>query len=227
MTDAAPDRGAEAAPDASSGQPPRVSVLALLLGTGPRFARDAAGPVVAFYIAWKLGGLVAGIAAATVVSGAAYVWERTRARSGVGAAIGLSVAVVQAITGLASGSAGAYLAPPVIANALYGFVFLGSVLIGRPLAAVFAAETYPFPDEIKRTATFRRVFSRISLAWAAYLLARSALRLLVLTHATIDVYVVVNLATGFPLTAGLITWSIWYGVRAFRLAVSLGRPEAR
>lgn len=202
---------------------PNVSVMGLLLGTGPRFARDAVGPVLGFYIAWKLGGLVAGVATATVISAAAYAWERTRARTGLGAAIGLSVALVQAVTGLASGSAAAYLAPPVIANALYGLVFLGSVVIGRPLAAVFAAETYPFPDEIKRTKTFRRVFSRISLAWAFYLLARSALRIAVLAHSTIDVYIIVNVLTGFPFTAALITWSVWYGVRSFRLAVRLGR----
>ena len=43
--------------------PGRVSFGALLLGSGPRFARDALGPVLAFYVAWKLAGLLAGVVA--------------------------------------------------------------------------------------------------------------------------------------------------------------------
>ena len=35
----------------------------ILLGSGPRFARDAMGPMLAFYVGWRLVGLVAGIVA--------------------------------------------------------------------------------------------------------------------------------------------------------------------
>lgn len=37
-----------------------VTVKGLLLGGGPRFARDAFGPVLAFYLGWKLVDLVRG-----------------------------------------------------------------------------------------------------------------------------------------------------------------------
>src|SRR5262249_51833231 len=107
----------------------QVSVRALLLGTGPRFARDAIAPVVAFYVGWKLVGLATGMAAATAIRITAYVWERRQARTGLAAAIGFSIALVQALVGLASGSAKWYFAPPVIANAFYGLAFLVSVLI--------------------------------------------------------------------------------------------------
>ena len=56
----------------------RITLRALLLGTGPRFARDALGPVLAFYLVWKLVGLVPGILAATLLSVLAFVWERRR-----------------------------------------------------------------------------------------------------------------------------------------------------
>ena len=136
------------------------------------------------------------------------------ARSGMAAGLGLAIATVQAVIGLASGSEAAYLAPPVVANAVYGLAFLGSVVIGRPLAAMFAREAYPFPDEVRRSPAFVRVFSRISLAWAGVLIVRSALRMVVLTRASVDTYVVVNLLTGGPLTLALFAWSIWYGVRS-------------
>src|SRR5262250_3480263 len=87
--------------------PGRTSLGTLLLGSGPRFARDALGPVLAFYALWKLWGLLAGIAAATVVAVLAFWWQRRQANSGIMPAIGLGIAMVQAAVGLASGSASA------------------------------------------------------------------------------------------------------------------------
>src|SRR4030095_11722066 len=95
---------------------PRVSAAALMLGSGPRFARDAFGPVLVFYVGWKLIGFPAGILAATTLAIAAYIWERRQARSGITAGIGLGIALVQATAGLASGSTTAYFAPPVLLN---------------------------------------------------------------------------------------------------------------
>jgi intracellular septation protein A len=193
-----------------------VSLRAILLGNVPRLARDAIAPVAVFYVGWKLVGLVVGIAAATLVTILAFMWERRHARTGLGASIGLSIALVQALTGLLSGSARWYFAPQVIANTLGGLVFLGSVVVGRPLAGVFASESYPFPPEVKASSTFRRVFGRISLAWSAYLLARGALRLVLLVYTSVEAFLLVSIATGIPLSAALTAWSFWYGVRALR-----------
>src|SRR5437870_1048548 len=115
---------------------PQVSAWALMLGSGPRFARDAFGPVILFYVGWKLTGFRTAILAATALAIAAYVFERRQARSGITAGIGLGIALVQATAGLASGSTIAYFAPPIIVNGAYGLAFLMSVAIGRPLAGV-------------------------------------------------------------------------------------------
>jgi len=90
------------------------------------------------------------------------------------------------------------------------------------LAGVFAEEVYPFPPEVKESATFLRIFSRISLVWGVYQLLRSALRLLVLLTGEIEAFLVVNLVTGVPLIAGLMSWSIWYGLRGFRRSQEWG-----
>jgi intracellular septation protein A len=210
------------APQEREGGRRNVSVSALLLGTGPRFARDALGPVLVFYLGWKLVGLTAGIVGATVVAFIAYGWERRQARSGLSAMIGLGIALVQMLVGLASGSALAYLGPPVIINGIYGLAFVVSVMIGRPLAGVFAQETYPFPPEVKASVTFRRVFSRISLVWGAFLLLRCGFRLFALSWRNVDLFVAVNVVTGIPFTAALMTWSIWYSLRSFRRSEEWG-----
>ena len=192
------------------------SLRTILADNGPRFIRDAVGPVLVFYVGWKTLGLVAGIVSATALTTGTFIWERRHGRTGIGASIGLTIAVVQAVTGLLSGSARWYFAPAVIANTLGGLVFLGSVMIGRPLAAVFATESYPFPPEVKASAAFRRIFGRISLVWAVYLLARGVLRLLMLVYTSVEAFLVVSVATGLPLSAAIVAWSFWYAVRVFR-----------
>ena len=205
--------------------PGRVTWGALLLGSGPRFARDALGPVLAFYVCWKLAGLVTGIAAASLVAVAAFVWQRRHARTGIMPAIGLGVAAVQAIAGLATGSPSAFFAPGVIANGLYGCVFVGSVALGRPLAGVFASEVYAFPRGVRDSALFRQTFSVISLVWGGYMLSRSAVRLLVLYWTSVDLFVAVSVATGIPFTLGLMSWSFWYPLRRFRAQPELWQME--
>jgi hypothetical protein len=201
----------------------QISVGGLLLGSGPRFARDAVGPVLGFYLGWRLSGLATGIVLATAITVGAYLWERRHGRTGLIAGIGLVVALGQALVGLLSGSAKWYLAPPVIINAAYGLAFLGSVLIRRPLAGALAGETYPFPPQVKASRTFIRTFSHVSIVWAAYLLGRSVLRLVVLIRGSVEGFIAVNILTGFPFTAAIMAWSIWYGVRAFRRSEEWGR----
>ena len=193
-----------------------VTVRGILLGSGPRFARDAFGPVLAFYIGWKLFGLVAGIGCATAVSLLAWRYERRRDRAGVVARLSLGFVIVQATIGLIAQSATVYLAQPVLLSAAFGIAFLVSAAIGRPLAGVFASEIYPFPPEVRASATFVHVFGRVSVVWGIYQLLRSATRLVALIGGGIEVFLVINLVTGVPLTAGLMSWSVWYGLRGFR-----------
>ena len=188
----------------------------LLVTSGPRFLRDAFGPTVIFYLGWKLHGLVPGIAAASVWTLVVYRWEKRHGRPGVAARIGLAIALVQAIAGLASRSPVGYFAPPIVVNTIYGLAFLVSVVIGRPLAWVFARELYPGTIDTASRPALRRVFARISVAWGVYMLFRSAVRIVVLLNFSIDVYVLVNVLTATPMTVGLMAWSFWYGLRALR-----------
>jgi hypothetical protein len=130
--------------------------------------------------------------------------------------IGFAVVLLQAAVGLVSGSEQLYLAQPALVSGGYGIAFIGSVILGKPLTAAFAEDMYPFPDEVKKSDTYRRAFSRISLVWGVYLLARSALRLLTLSGLSVEAFLLVNLLTGAPITAVLLGWSMWYGVRFFR-----------
>ncbi len=195
---------------------PPITAKAILLGGGPRFARDAFGPVLAFYVLWKLWGLVPGIVAATAVALVVYRYERQQGRPALVVRIALVFVAIQAVVGLWTGSAEIYLAIPVFVNAGYGLAFIGSIAIGRPLAGIFAEEMLTLPDEVKASRTHRRTFGVISLAWGTYMVSRSALRLFVLVTLGVDAFVAIGFVTGFPVTMALMSWSIWYGVRSFR-----------
>ena len=56
-------------------EPIKISARAILIGSGPRFARDAFGPVLCFYLGYKLAGLAVGIAAATAADVRAVAGE--------------------------------------------------------------------------------------------------------------------------------------------------------
>jgi len=199
-----------------------ISAKSILLGSGPRFARDTFGPVLAFYVGWKVGGLVVGIAVSTVVALGAWLYERRQSRPGLMARLTLAVVVVQALLGLVADSEVAFLGPQVLVNLAWGLAFVGSYLLGRPLAGVLAGEMIDLPPEVRASVTYRRVFGRISLAWGVYLLLRSLVRLALLLWVSVDAFVVSNLATGAPLMALMMTWSIWYGTRGFRQSEEWG-----
>jgi len=178
--------------------------------------------MLVFYVGFKLSGLLLGVVLSTIASLAAYRWERAHDRPGLMARIGLGFVLVQAAIGLAADSAVVYLAQPVLVNGAYGLAFVGSALLRRPLAGAFATEMYSFPDEVKQSDTFKRAFAHISLAWGIYLLTRSAVRMGTLSNGDVDAYMVVNLLTGVPFTALLMSWSVWYAVRYFRKSAEWG-----
>src|SRR6266581_6085886 len=120
----------------------------LLRSAGPRLLRDILGPTLSFYAGWKLSGnLVVGVALGTTFSFLAYRYERRHGRPGAIARLVLAFVILQAIIGLATGSAKAYLVQPSILGTINGAVWLVSVAIGKPLAAVFASEVFPVSEE--------------------------------------------------------------------------------
>jgi hypothetical protein len=181
----------------------------------PQFAAEAVAPVIAFYAGWRLFGLAAGVGVSTVVS-LAIAAVLVRAGRDVGlVAAGALFVLVQAAVGLASGSATVYLAQPVVLSALWGFVYLGSVVVGRPLIGVFACAWYPFPAWFRASPPFRREFSMQSLVWSAYCFARAALRLVLLLHSGVGAFILVSFVTGFPVIVMLVAWGLWHARRTF------------
>jgi hypothetical protein len=212
------------APAAIAGQP-EPSFRSIFFAGAPRFARELFGPVVAFYVGWKLAGLVIGIGLATAVGVALDLYERRRGRAGALALVSVAFVIVQAIVGLVTDSAVVYLAQPVIVSGIWGVANIASAIIGRPLAGVLADAWYPFTPEIKASQTYRRVFGLESVVWGLYLLGRSGVRMVVLVSGSIGAFALVQFATGVPLTVALVAWSVWYATREFERSTEWDSPD--
>jgi hypothetical protein len=202
-----------------------TSFRSVFLAGAPRFAREAFGPVAAFYVGWKAGNLAVGIVLASAVGIALEVYERRNGRSGALALISVAFVLVQAAVGLIADSATVYLAQPVIVGAVWGVANVVSAGLGKPLAGVFADSWYAFPPAVKASETYRRVFGIESIVWGGYLLARSGVRLLVLTAGSIGAFVLVQIATGFPLTIALVVWSVWFAADRFERSTEWDEPR--
>ena len=184
----------------------------LLRSTGPRLLRDILGPTLSFYAGWKAtGNVVVGIAAGTVVSLAAYRYERRRGRPGVIAQLVLAFVVLQAIIGLATGSATTYLMQPAILGSINGAVWLGSAAIGKPLAALFAAEVFPIDDETRASAEYRSVFGHVSLVFGTFFVVFAAVQLAVLVAVGVDAFVALRVLDAVFMIA-LIVYAVRYAV---------------
>jgi hypothetical protein len=127
--------------------------------------------------------------------------------------LSLGFVAVQSVIGLASNSTTVYLAQPVLIAAAWGLAFLVSVPLGRPLAGALAGAWYPFPDWLRASERFKRVFGVESLAWGAYFLGRSGLRLAVLLHGGVGGFLLVTFVTGTPAMLLLLAWSVRYSLR--------------
>jgi hypothetical protein len=179
----------------------------------PGFLREGFLPLGAFYLALRVGDLAVAIAASAAVSLLIYLHERRAGREGLLVRLSLGFVAVQSVVGLAANSTTVYLAQPVLAAAAWGFAFLLSVPLGRPLAGSLACAWYPFPRWFRETAEFKRVFGIVSLVWAAYFLARSALRLAILLRGSLESFLAITFVTGTPVMLLLFAWSIRYSIR--------------
>ena len=194
---------------------PEPNFRSLFRSGAPRFARELFGPVAGFYLAWKLGGLTAGIITATVVALAIEWYERRHGRRGALALVSAAFVVIQGVVGLVADSAVVYLAQPVIVSAIWGLANLVSAAIGRPLIGVSPMPGIRSPTSSSRRGRTSRVFGFESVVWGLYLIARSGIRMLALWTGSIGAFVAIQFVTGIPLVVGLVLWSLWYALRGF------------
>lgn len=211
--DDAPVTPVETATEPLSAGEVKARSRALLRSSAPRLLRDILGPTLSFYGGWRLSGnLAVGVVLGSLFSLAAYGYERRHGRPGAIVRLVLAFVVVQAVVGLATGSAKAYLVQPVILGGINGLVWLGSVVIGKPLAAVFGHEVFPVDEQTRASGEFRAVFRHLSLVFGACFLIFAAAQLGILLAVGIDAFVAARVLDAVGILIVLV-YSVRYAVR--------------
>jgi hypothetical protein len=112
----------------------------------------------------------------------ALAWRALTGRS-ICAMLALTSLVLTERTIVASlaHSAFLYFVQPAVSDGALGTMFLGSLLLGRPLVARLADDFFPLDDEQAGRPALRALFRRLTGLWAGVLLGKSLLIVWLLT----------------------------------------------
>ena len=220
MPDAARPRtdtsDASATPDpAAADARPATPALVEALG-GKRGLIDSGLPAVVFVfvnsvvtaLSDRSTGLRAALVAA-VLSGLAVVVLRVLRKEplqqAVSGFLGLGLAVFFAAR---SGEARGFFLPGIWINVVYGLVFLGSALIGRPLVGAIYAAVEGMGSAWREDARLRRVFALASVFWALVFGSRAAVQGTLYVLDRPGLLAAARLLMGWPLTIAAVALTL-------------------
>ena len=131
-------------------------------------------PAIVFYSVFVNFGVWPAIAASMTWSYGAIAVRALAGRRASGMLLlTAGVLTLRTIVALAAQSTFVYFLQPVLADLLIGAAFLASALTARPVVARLAGDFYPLTDELHARPAMQRLFRRLTLLWAAALLAKA------------------------------------------------------
>jgi intracellular septation protein A len=196
---------------------PRLAALAR--HATPHVLEATLIPLGLFYGGLKLLGLWGALLAALIWSYTSLL-RRLVTRRRVPGILMLGIVGLTARTALAlaTGSVFLYFLQPTVGTGLVAAVFLGSVLLGRPLALRLAADFMPLPEALLAHQGVRRFFLRVSLLWAAVFTANAGISLWLLVSQSLTTFLWTRTVTSLALTGIAIVISTCWFRRCVRTA---------
>lgn len=193
------------------------TLLGLVRRIGWRGFFDAVVPITLFAVLNSTVGIASAIAASTVWALGMGVYRLTRqGQSSVFIWVGLAYVLVRGVAGLTTHSKIVFFGPGVVQGGLIGVVFFVSLLFRRPAVGYIAPIIYPFEEFVRRHDAYRRAFTRLTLMWAVYLVAKALLDVWLLNTLSASAFVVVRSVIAWPMLIGLFVISLRYPRRVFR-----------
>jgi intracellular septation protein A len=183
-------------------------------------------PVALFYVGYQTSGFSVAVVIVLIWSALVFTWHyRRTGGADVFSATTFGFACVKAAAGLVSQNTWLYLAWPSLENLVYGTAFLGSALLGRPLLALYAERLYPISPEIRGSETFQRAFLIVSAGWLVGHSLRAVVRLWLLAHLSLEIYLIADTVAGWPINVSLVAFTTWFPLRALRRAGYMTEPK--
>jgi intracellular septation protein A len=193
---------------------PWRQVMRLLGGAAPAVVVATLIPLTLFYSLSAAAGTQAGIFASLIWAYAVLalqLWRR-RAMSGLLTLTAFTL-TVRGVTWGINQSTFTYFAVPVVETILTGALFVGTLLIGRPLLVSLARDFIPSLAEHLVGETYRRQIRHLSCVWAAVYFGSALTSGFLLTTLSLHWFLLLHQASGWIwMGSGLIV-SFLYGRR--------------
>jgi intracellular septation protein A len=183
-------------------------------------------PVALFYFTLKTIGFPVAVVVVLGWSAAIFAWHLRRTGSAdVFSATTFGLACVKATAGLVSENLDLYLRWPSLENMFYASAFLGTALWGRPLVALYVERLYPIPEAVRAADKFRHAFLVVSAAWFVGHSLRAVLRLYLVQTLPLELFLIIDMVAGWPISATLIAFTAMYPLRQLRRAGLIYQPQ--
>jgi len=208
--------------DGSSAVPrPTIAKRPLLYAVArrglPNLIESTIIPAVMFFVVVKM--INAPIAMAAVLVWAyAAILRRVVRGSRIPAILVLATLglTVRTLVGLLSGSTFAYFLQPIATTVALAAVFLGSVLIGRPVIARLAHDFCPIAPEVAGRPAVLRLFGGLTVLWAGVHVATAAITFGMLVSMPVATFVAFKTLACLAVTVGAIVVTILWALRIVR-----------
>jgi hypothetical protein len=211
--------GADADPDLPAATPlaKRPLLLAVARRGIPNLIEATIVPAVLFLV--LLATTNAMIAMAAVLAwGYVAVMRRVVRRQPVPAILMLATLglTVRTLVGLLSGSTFAYFLQPIATTVVLAVVFLGSVVIGRPVIGRLAHDFCPIAPDLARRPAVTRLFAGLTVLWAGVHLLTAATTFGMLVSLSLPTFVALKTVTSFAITGAAVAVTVWWALRTVR-----------
>ena len=183
----------------------------------PGLVESAIVPFVLFYVVLTVAGLRGALLAGLGWSYCALARRLVRRQRVPGMLLlGCAVLTIRTALALATGSAFVYFIQPTAATGAVGLAFLISTVARRPLIDRLARDFCPLEPDMLTHPVTRRVFSQLSVLWAAVMLLNAGVVTWLLLSSSLTTFLVARTATSWVLTLAAVAISTMHFVRATR-----------
>jgi hypothetical protein len=210
-----------AAPDPSVPES-RMSALPILGAVArrsfPNLLEASVIPSVLFYVSMVMVSVGVAMLAAACWSLVAVLRRMIRGKA-IPAVLLLGVVGLTAKTTLAllSGSTALYFMQPIATTLVIAGVFLGSLLVGRPLVARLASDFCPLAPGVLARPAVARLLTRLTLLWAGVYVASAAMTTTLLATVPLTTFVATKTLVSLIITGTGVLVTIVCSLRTARL----------
>jgi intracellular septation protein A len=120
---------------------------------------------------------------------------------------------VRTLVGLVSGSTFAYFIQPIATTVALAVVFLGSVVIGRPVIARLAHDFCPIAPEVAGRPAVLRLFGGLTVLWAGVHVVTAAITFGMLVSMPVATFVAFKTVACLAVTVGAIVVTVLWALR--------------